>query len=53
MNQQSETPLLVIENLRTVFDLTAGMLKAVDDVSFSLAREKSSGLSASPDAVNP
>ena len=44
MNQQSETPLLVVENLRTVFDLTAGTLKAVDGVSFSLARGKILGI---------
>src|SRR5262245_65771423 len=33
----ADKPLLVVENLRTYFDLRHGVVKAVDGVSFSLA----------------
>ena len=34
---RSNQPVLEVESLRTHFDTRAGVLKAVDDVSFSVA----------------
>ncbi len=42
--QVSEDPLLVVEDLRTHFKVEAGMVKAVDGVSFTLDRGKTLGI---------
>ena len=43
-NEQRDVPLLAVEGLRTHFFTKAGVVKAVDDVSFSLARGEVLGL---------
>jgi peptide/nickel transport system ATP-binding protein len=43
-NQPSSEPLLVVEDLKTHFEIAAGMVKAVDGVSFSLERGKTLGV---------
>ncbi|MGY9073939.1 MAG: ABC transporter ATP-binding protein [Acidimicrobiales bacterium] len=40
----SATPLLVVDNLKTHFELPAGMVKAVDGVSFELNRGRTIGI---------
>ena len=41
---RDDDPLLVVEDLKTHFELPAGMVKAVDGVSFSLARGRTLGV---------
>jgi peptide/nickel transport system ATP-binding protein len=41
---ENESPLLVVEDLRTHFEIDAGTVKAVDGVSFSLTRGKTLGV---------
>ncbi len=41
---RGNTPLLVVDNLKTHFELPAGMVKAVDGVSFQLAPGKTLGV---------
>ena len=43
-NERRDAPLLEVEGLRTHFFTKAGVVKAVDDVSFSLARGEVLGL---------
>jgi peptide/nickel transport system ATP-binding protein len=43
-NHPSGDPLLVVENLKTHFEIDAGMVKAVDGVSFTLERGKTLGV---------
>ena len=43
-NQPSGDPLLVVEDLKTHFEIDAGMVKAVDGVSFTLERGKTLGI---------
>ena len=43
-NTRGGAPLLVVENLKTHFELPAGMVKAVDGVSFQLAPGKTLGV---------
>lgn len=43
-NTPSNDPLLVVENLKTHFEIDAGMVKAVDGVSFTLDRGKTLGI---------
>ncbi len=42
--KQSDRPLLEVKNLKKYFSVNRGMLKAVDDVSFSIARGETLGL---------
>ena len=43
-NQPTGEPLLVVENLKTHFEIEAGMVKAVDGVSLTLERGKTLGI---------
>ena len=44
MPPTSQEPLLAVENLRTWFHTDAGIVKAVEDVSFSIGKGKTLGL---------
>ena len=42
--RDSDGPLLEVENLRTSFETALGVVRAVDGVSFSLARGRALGI---------